>query len=148
MQLYHVRACKKDSRCSYSYAESVYGKVESSDAWYIADRCKVSPLSQDSSFEDQLVPHCEVCNLQVLQQLIHDVAHILVVAHGEQQVQASPPDADVSVLQCSYNALLMPAPFWQSSAFRMTMHGLLSGQRMEGDSMLQCSPDQCMLSSM
>ncbi len=80
-------------------------------SWYITDRCRVSlPLSQDSCLEDQLVPHGEVCNLQVLQQLVHNVAHVLVVAHGEQQVQASPPDADVSVLQCRHDALLMPAP--------------------------------------
>ncbi len=82
----------------------------------------MSPLSQDSSFEDQLVPHREVCNLQVLQQLVHNVTYVLVVAHGEQQVQASPPDADVSVLQRSHDALLMPAP---SSRVQ------LSGQRMD-----------------
>jgi len=80
------------------------------NSWYITDRCRLSPLSQDGSLEDQLVPHREVCNLQVLQQLIHDVAHVLVVAHGEEQVQASPPDADVCILQRSHNALLMPAP--------------------------------------
>jgi len=80
------------------------------NSWYITDRCRLSPLSQDGSLEDQLVPHREVCNLQVLQQLIHNVAHVLVVAHGEEQVQASPPDADVCILQRSHNALLMPAP--------------------------------------
>lgn len=122
MQLQFNWACGKDSRCSYSYAKSIYGRVESPDSWYIADSCRVSPLSQDSSFKDKLVPHREVRNLQVLQQLIHNVTHVLVVAHGEQQVQASPPDADVCVLQRSDNALLMPAP---------TSRAQLSGQCMD-----------------
>jgi len=121
MRLYHNWACGKDSRCSCSYAESVDGSVESSDSWYITDGCRVSPLSQDSSFEDKLIPHREVCNLQVLQQLIHNVTHVLVVAHGEQQVQASPPDADVSVLQRSHDALLMPAPFGRAQLLEQCM---------------------------
>ena len=67
------------------------------------------PFSKDSSLEDQLIPHGEVCNLQVLQQLIHNVTHVLAVAHGEQQVQTTPPDTDVRILQCGNNAFLMPA---------------------------------------
>lgn len=66
------------------------------------------PFSQNSRLEDQLVPHGEVSNLQVLEQLVHNVAHVLVVAHGEEQVQAATPDADVWILQCGYNAFLMP----------------------------------------
>ncbi len=81
----------------------------------------MSPFSQDSSLENQLVPHGEVCNLQVLQQLVHNVTHILVVAHGEQQVQASPPDADVSVLQRSHDAFLMPAPSSRALLSRQCM---------------------------
>ena len=67
------------------------------------------PFSQDSRLENELVPHGEVSNLQVLEQLINNVAHVLVVAHGEQQVQTAPPDADVWILQRGHNALLMPA---------------------------------------
>ena len=68
-----------------------------------------APLSQHSCFQNQLLPEREVGNLQVLQQLVNDVPGIAAVAHGEQEIQGSPPDADISVLQAGHNALLMPA---------------------------------------
>ncbi len=69
---------------------------------------EVIPFSQDSRLEDKLIAHGEVSNLQVLEQLINNVTHVLVVAHGEEQVQAPPPNADVCILQCGHYALLMP----------------------------------------
>ncbi len=87
--------------------------------WSVAYSTLTLPFSQHCCFENQLVPHAEVCNLQVLQQLIHNVSHVLVVAHGEEQVQTTPPDADVSILQRGHNALLMPVSKHDNSALHI-----------------------------
>ena len=66
------------------------------------------PFCQYRSLQDKLLPQREVGNLQILQQFMNDVPCIIPVAHGEEQVQSTPSNADICVLQACHNARLMP----------------------------------------
>lgn len=47
--------------------------------------------------------------LKIVQKLCDNLPHVVLAAHGEEQIQAAPPDRDIRVLQAVDDALPVPA---------------------------------------
>mmetsp|Transcript_52313 Transcript_52313/g.131389 ORF Transcript_52313/g.131389 Transcript_52313/m.131389 type:complete len:278 (+) Transcript_52313:1305-2138(+) len=61
--------------------------------------CGGELFRKQGDFDDQLFTNVVVGNVQVVQQLAHNVLHVLLVGHAVQQVQRAAADADVRVLE-------------------------------------------------